>query len=264
MLPHERTQQHTAIQIVHVPVPQIQKQSAVTDLLNSQFSITAVEASQVVGSFSLSEEFDALADVTTLKTSSTSTSISAPVRDVAHATPAPEIDVPMHNNVGQELIPTTVQKPMIDDIFGKLDTMIDALSPLDCLTDLVLRMETVVAEVENASVVALRTNASLLPDPKRRKIFPMPRIPEEVRDELLDVDSVRDGNLGGCLASPCPSWVPPDISPACQATGRASCATHDARYLSFSFCLSQRKTAYPSFPCSPCIWRSRRPWSSTP
>ena len=33
---------------------------------------------------------------------------AAPVRDVAQATPAPEIDVLMHNNVGQELIPTTL------------------------------------------------------------------------------------------------------------------------------------------------------------
>ena len=185
VLPQERVQLHAATQIMHVPVPQIQEQSPV--IVNSQFPITAVEASQVVDSYSLSEEFAAPAEVTTLNTSSTSTSSCAPVRDVAHATPAPESDVPMHNNVGQELIPatlnpvgiSTVQKLMIDEISGKLDTMIDALSPLDGLTDLALRMETVVAEVENASVMALRTNTSLLPDPKRRKIFPVPRIPEE-------------------------------------------------------------------------------------
>ena len=102
--------------------------------MNSQFPLTAVEASQVVDSFSLSEEFAALAEVTTLNTNSTSTSSSAAVynrihqeSDVAHATPAPEIDVPMHNKVGQELIPTTldpvgvstVQKPMIDEISRK-------------------------------------------------------------------------------------------------------------------------------------------------
>ena len=45
-------------------------------------------------------------------------------------------------------------------------------------------METVVAEVANASVMALRTNMSLLPDPKRRKIIPMPRNPEEGMDGL--------------------------------------------------------------------------------
>ena len=33
---------------------------------------------------------------------------AAPVRDVAHATAALEVDVPMHNNVGPELIPTTL------------------------------------------------------------------------------------------------------------------------------------------------------------
>ena len=118
VLPQERVQQHTAIQIVHVPVPQNQEQSAVFGLVNSQFPVTSVEASQ-----------------TTLNTSSTSTSSSAPVYkriwqvcDVAHATPAPEIDVPMHN-----------KKPMIDEISSKLDTMIDVLSPLNGLADLALR-----------------------------------------------------------------------------------------------------------------------------
>ena len=87
VLPQDRVQQHTAIQIVHVLVPQIQEQSAVTGLVNSQFLITSVETSQTV-----------------LNTSSTSTSSPAPVYnrirqvcDVAHATPAPEIDVSMHN-----------------------------------------------------------------------------------------------------------------------------------------------------------------------
>ena len=32
----------------------------------------------------------------------------APARDVAHGTPAPEVDVPMHNQVGQESFPTTL------------------------------------------------------------------------------------------------------------------------------------------------------------
>ena len=70
--------------IMHVPFPHIQEQSAST--VNSQFPITAVEASQVVDSFSLSEEFAAPAEVTTLDTSCTSTSSCAPMRDVAHAT----------------------------------------------------------------------------------------------------------------------------------------------------------------------------------
>ena len=77
VLPQERVQLHTAPQIVHEPVPQIQEQSAVTGLVNSQFPITAVEASQVVDSCSLSEEFAAPTEVTTLKTSSTSTSSSS-------------------------------------------------------------------------------------------------------------------------------------------------------------------------------------------
>ena len=47
VLPQERVQQHTLIKIAHVPVPQIQEQSAVTGLVNSQFPITAVEAAEV-------------------------------------------------------------------------------------------------------------------------------------------------------------------------------------------------------------------------
>ena len=47
---------------------------------------------------------------------------------------------------------STVHKPMIDEISGKLDTMNGALSPWNSLTDLAVWMETVVAEVENASV----------------------------------------------------------------------------------------------------------------
>ena len=230
VLLQERVQQHTAKQIVHVPVPQIQEQSAVT--VNSQFPITAVEASQVVDSYSFSEDFAALAEVTTLNTSSTSTSSCAPVRDVAHATPAPEIDVPMHNNVGQELIPatlnpvgiSTVQKLMFDEISRKLDTMTDALSLLDGLTDLALRMETILTEVENASVMALLTNSSLLPDPKRRKIFLLPRILEERRTSCKMWTVYEMASWAGAWHPPTLSWVPPDTSPACQATGRASCA----------------------------------------
>ena len=59
MLPHKRVKQHTAKQIVLVPVHQIQEQSTVTCLVNSLFPITSV-ASQM-----------------TLNTSSTSTSSSA-------------------------------------------------------------------------------------------------------------------------------------------------------------------------------------------
>ena len=59
VLPHERVQQHTAKQIVHVPVIQIQEQSAVTGLVNPQMPITTVETSQVVGSCSLPEDFAA-------------------------------------------------------------------------------------------------------------------------------------------------------------------------------------------------------------
>ena len=56
-----------------------QEHNAVTSLVNPQILITADEASQVVGSFPLSEDFAAHTEVTTLNTSSTSTSSFAPV-----------------------------------------------------------------------------------------------------------------------------------------------------------------------------------------
>ena len=59
VLPQERVKQHTAKQFVHVPVPQIQEQSAVTDLVNPQISITTDGALQVIDSFPLLEDFAA-------------------------------------------------------------------------------------------------------------------------------------------------------------------------------------------------------------
>ena len=53
VLPQERVDQHTAKQIVHVPIHQSQEQSA--DVVTPQFRITA-EASKVIGSFSLSRK----------------------------------------------------------------------------------------------------------------------------------------------------------------------------------------------------------------
>ena len=85
VLPHERVQQHTASQIVHMPVPQIQKLSAVPDLMNPQISTTSLVASQVQVAERIQEQIVETVDVTpqasqmVLNTSSTSTSSSAPV-----------------------------------------------------------------------------------------------------------------------------------------------------------------------------------------
>jgi len=89
VLPHERVQQFTTKQIVHMPVPQTQEESAVTDLMNPPISITAVE---VVDSFSVSEEVATLADMTTLNTSSTSTSSSAHVCNCEETTSRDRLD----------------------------------------------------------------------------------------------------------------------------------------------------------------------------
>ena len=59
VIPQERVKPRTAKQIVHVPLTQIQEQSAVTGLVKPRISFSALEASQVVGSFLLSEDFAA-------------------------------------------------------------------------------------------------------------------------------------------------------------------------------------------------------------
>ena len=43
VFPLERVQHHTSLQIMHMPVPQTQEQSAVTDLVNPPISIAADE-----------------------------------------------------------------------------------------------------------------------------------------------------------------------------------------------------------------------------
>ena len=58
VLPQERVPQHAALQLVHVPVPQTQEQSAV--LVNLQFPIPAVEASQVVAEETTRNTMDTL------------------------------------------------------------------------------------------------------------------------------------------------------------------------------------------------------------
>ena len=76
---HERVQKFTAEQIMHMPVPQTQEQSAVTDLVNPPISITADE---VVDS---SEEV-------AINTSSTSTSSSAHVFNREETTSRDRLD----------------------------------------------------------------------------------------------------------------------------------------------------------------------------
>ena len=108
---------------VHVPVPQILEQSAVTSLVNEQFLITAFEVSQVVDSFSLAEEFVAPAEVTTLNTCSTSTSSSAPV----------------YNRIRQKLCDAeeTTQSPVEVFILSSTSTISDDVAKiLDCLQNI--------------------------------------------------------------------------------------------------------------------------------
>ena len=77
----------------------------------------------------------------------------------------------------------TVHELVTDERFSAI---IDALSPLKFLTDLTVRMEDLVGQMENIELMAKRAVACPQPDPrevvpgKRDKVFFMPQILEEV------------------------------------------------------------------------------------
>ena len=81
---------------------------------------------------------------------------------------------PVHGQARRELFEETTQKsveiptdhePMTDEIFRKLETIIDGLSPSNGLTHLAVLMESITAKVENVALMSQRTNMSPLPDP---------------------------------------------------------------------------------------------------
>ena len=148
VIPQEDVKQHPTN--CALPVSQIQEQSAVTGSVNSQFPITAVEASQVVGSFSLSEEFAAPAEVTTLNTSSTSTSSAAPVynrvRDAAETT---------QNTV--EIPSSSSTSTSIDRLDEQLTNMLDMLSSYkDVFSLLAAEMENIEKETDRVAMLTKR------------------------------------------------------------------------------------------------------------
>ena len=130
MLPHERVQQFTAEHLVHMPVPQTQEQSAVTDSVNPPISITAVE---VVDSFSVSEEVATLVDMTTLNTSSTSTNSSAPVCNREETT----------SNTMEILSPssTSTSRDRLHELASMLDSCLEQLTPLAAMGEETERIE---------------------------------------------------------------------------------------------------------------------------
>ena len=120
VLPHERVQQFTVEQIVHLLVPQTQEQCVVTELANRPISITAVE---FVDSFSVSEDVATLADVTTLNTSSTSTSSS----NRAVTTPN-TIEVLSSSS-------TSTSRDRVDELSSKLDSWMETPLPVPPLVE---------------------------------------------------------------------------------------------------------------------------------
>ena len=194
----------------------------------------------------------------------------------------------MHNNVGQERIPTTLSPVEIpipssmltisDDIAKMLDNLKNIEKETERVAMLTKRMmETPLPEppmveppvVESGFSETPPTNTihSVARDHGKCSVFGSKRVAANASCPI--VWTVYEMALwAGAWHLPTLSSVALDTSPAWQATGRASCAyvcsTLPFTYPSFSFCLSQRKTAYPSFTCSPCTWRSRRHCSGTP
>ena len=147
VLPHEHVQQQSALQIVHMPVPQIQKSSAVPDLVNPQSSTTSLEASQVQVAERIQEQIVEAIDVTpqasqmALNTSSTSTSSSAPVCN----------QIPCSSN----------------DRLGALANLLD--SCIEQLTPFASQIESIEKATERASMLAKRMMETPLPEPPRRE-----------------------------------------------------------------------------------------------
>ena len=82
---------------------------------------------------------------------------AAPVRDVAHATPAPEVDVPMHNNVGQELIPTTLNPVEITIPSSMLTISDEKAAMLD-------NLKNIEKEIERVAMLTKRMMETPLPE----------------------------------------------------------------------------------------------------
>ena len=128
VLPHELVQQHTAKEIMHVPVPQIQEQSAVTGLATSQFLVT------------------------TLNTSSTSTRSSAPVCNREETTQSPvEITSSSSTSISSDR--------RLDEFGSTLDSCIKLLTPVTGEIDSIEKAS------ERASMLTKRMMETPLPEP---------------------------------------------------------------------------------------------------
>ena len=223
VLPQER-----AKQIVHVPIPKIQEQSAVTGSVNPQFPVTAVDASQVVGSFSLSEEFAAPAEVTTLNTSSTSTSSSAPV----------------YNRIRQKLFDETTQSPMEIFISSSTSTINDDVAKM---LDFLKNIEKVTEkgcdahQADDGVSIAPASNggSGFCETPSTNTLHP------------VEWDHGKCSVLGSEYAARLIVRTVYGITRLLRM-----CVPRVALFV-LSLLVAE-KNRHPSFTCSPCTWRSRR------
>ena len=189
---------------------------------------------------------------------------AAPVRGVAHATPALEVDVPMHNNVGQGLIPTTLNPVEIAIPSSMLTISDDTAKMFDNLKNIEKQTETVAILTKRMMETPLREPPMVEPpvvesDPasakrrRRTRYTPLPGIMESVpgskrvaanATRLILWTVYEMAIWAGAWHPPTLSWVPPVTSPAWQATGRTSCAyvctALPFTYLSFSLLVAEK------------------------
>ena len=113
IIPQERLQQRTVEQMSNALVPQTQEQ-IVENVQMIPRQLFPEHFNEQFVDFHVSPIANETAEVESSSHKAAHAAPTpvdecvAPARDVAHATPAPEVDVPMHNQVGQEQIQTTL------------------------------------------------------------------------------------------------------------------------------------------------------------
>ena len=137
--------------------------------MNSQFPITVVEASQVVDSYSLSEEFAAPDEETTFNTSSTSNSSGVKHDNTVLVDPRcssslDEFAVPQL--VAEETTQNTVDTPSSSSTSTKCDDLANMLdSCIELLSSSASQMESIEKATERAYMLTKRMMETPLPEP---------------------------------------------------------------------------------------------------
>ena len=143
IIPHKRLQQRTVEQMVNALVPQVV--DGTSERVRVRTAEQIVHAPIPLTQEQIAEQIE-----------------NNPIPQIAAVGPVGVSTAPVHSQARRDLfgaeettqniveIPT-VHEPVTDETFRKLETIIDALSPLNSLTDLTVRMENIVAQVQTSN-----------------------------------------------------------------------------------------------------------------